>query len=372
MYPIYCINLTTRIDRKQHSKEQFLKLNIPLESVKFPPFEKDLSGGAYGCFRSHISIWRDFLLNYPNMPYSLIFEDDFLINTDPKECMQVLKDATDFLTSNSVDILHLHDIYIPYKKDTQQFQRGYGCMAHAYFVTRSYLERVFQKGIPQADGNQIDYNMSFNKKSPIYSQNMYFSKKLFFSQYINKSDNYVSIVDSFLRIDHIGPVTTCLSLLHTLKSFNILTDSDIHYLIYCINDIFFIPPSKEKTRRIVNDCVDICKETNMPDSLIGNLLLIFHLSFLQLLLFTILVSKVDIYFLVCLAIWLLIMFLNYYFHGCIFTRIEREFLGYEWKGDTEFFLNKVLGLNLPNESIYTSVASTMFLVSFIGFLRIML
>ena len=370
MYPIYCINLQTRIDRKQHSKEQFLKLNIPLNSVIFPPFEKDLSGGVYGCFRSHISIWNDFLINHPNSPYCLIFEDDFLINTENKECIQVLQDATKFLDTTPADILHLHNICIPFQKSDEQFQQGYGLTTHAYFVTRSYIERIFQKGIPQADGNQIDFNMSFNKKSAIYSQNIYYSNKLFFSQYVSSSDNHICTFDSLLRIDHIGMLCIGISFLNTLKSYELLTDSNIQYLIYCMNDIFCIPPSKQKTQRIVNEWVQIFRETNLSDIFLGYSFVIFHYILLYLFMFIIVFSKIDSYYFGFVGFWFLLLFTNYYFHGCLFTRIEREFFGPSWKGDTEYFLNKVLKLNLSKNTISDFIGLGNNVIFLTGLLRI--
>lgn len=370
MYPIYCINLQTRIDRKQHSKEQFLKLNIPLNSVIFPPFEKDLSGGVYGCFRSHMSIWNDFLINHPNSPYCLIFEDDFLINTENKECIQVLKDATKFLDSHPADILHLHNICIPFKKSDEQFQQGYGVTTHAYFVTRSYIERIFQSGIPQADGTHIDINFSFKKQSPLYSQNIYYSNKLFFSQYVSSSDNYNCTLDSLLRIDHIGMLCIGISFLNTLKSYELLTNSNIQYLVYCMHDIFVIPPSKEKTQRIVNEWVQIFRETNLSDIFLGYCFFIFHYVLLYLFMFIIIFSKIDSYYFGFVGFWFLLLFTNYYFHGCLFTRIEREFFGPSWKGDTEYFLNKVLKLNLSKNATAAFIGCTLSSIFLTGLLRI--
>ena len=48
--PIYCINLKHRKDRKEHSLQQFTKLNILHDAVIYLPFTKDDRGGVYGCF----------------------------------------------------------------------------------------------------------------------------------------------------------------------------------------------------------------------------------------------------------------------------------------------------------------------------------
>ena len=60
-YPIYCINLEHRKDRREHSMKQFETLGISPNRVKYPHFTKDPRGGVYGCFDSHIKIWNDFL-----------------------------------------------------------------------------------------------------------------------------------------------------------------------------------------------------------------------------------------------------------------------------------------------------------------------
>ena len=51
-YPIYCINLKNKNDRKINSEEQFKKLNI--YNVIYPLFTKDKRGGIYGCYASHM------------------------------------------------------------------------------------------------------------------------------------------------------------------------------------------------------------------------------------------------------------------------------------------------------------------------------
>ena len=194
MYPIYCINLEHRIDRKQHTKEQFAKLNVPLDSVTYPRFTKDLSGGSFGCFRSHMYVWKDFLEKHPDKPYCLVFEDDFLVNTSDQECQRVLKDATDFLDSTeSVDILHLHNLCISTDSQTKTFHRGYGSMTHVYFITRRFIDSLDE--IPDPVGDHLDFTISFNEDSPIYSKHQYYADTLYFTQYPSISNNYLNWLD---------------------------------------------------------------------------------------------------------------------------------------------------------------------------------
>jgi hypothetical protein len=76
-YPIYCINLEHRNDRKIHSINEFSKINIHYKNVKYLSFTKDNRGGVYGCYDSHMKVWNDFYYNYPNNKFCLVFEDDF-------------------------------------------------------------------------------------------------------------------------------------------------------------------------------------------------------------------------------------------------------------------------------------------------------
>ena len=111
MYPIYCINLENRTDRKIHSINEFNKINILLDNVKYPHFIKDPRGGIYGCFDSHMKIWNDFYKNYPNEKYCLIFEDDFELVDDNFD--KTIKETVEFIDKNYnyIDILNLHDYY---------------------------------------------------------------------------------------------------------------------------------------------------------------------------------------------------------------------------------------------------------------------
>ena len=44
-YPVYCINLVYRLDRKKHAIDNFKKLGI--KNVIFPTFHKDERGSSY-------------------------------------------------------------------------------------------------------------------------------------------------------------------------------------------------------------------------------------------------------------------------------------------------------------------------------------
>lgn len=368
MYPIYCINLQNRIDRKQHTKEQFVKLNIPLDSVTYPHFTKDPSGGAFGCFRSHMFVWKDFLEKHPDKPYCLVLEDDFLVNTSDQECQRIIKDATDFLDSTkSVDILHLHNLCISTDSmvKPKTFHRGYGTMAHAYFVTRKFISRL--REIPDAMGDQIDFTISFKHDSPIYSENQYYADKLYFSQYPNISDNYLNWFDQVTRIDHIfiwSKVYTCISV---LKDLGILTDSINHDIMNTMNLLCARSITKQERRAIVSEWAFILRRSGFDDLTLGYFILSLHFIFGRILGFALLFSALDYcYFLfvlfLCLVIGLLI-----YFKACILVKIEQEFLGKAWKGEQHYFYS-LFGYDLSTKTLLGLFNGHIFLMFiFMGF-----
>ena len=73
---IGCINLVDSEDRTNKSKLEFSKINI-LEKVHFLNAKKHKLGGKYGCFDSHLKMYRMALDK--NVNYALIFEDDFIL-----------------------------------------------------------------------------------------------------------------------------------------------------------------------------------------------------------------------------------------------------------------------------------------------------
>ena len=47
-YPIYCINLKERIDKKKHAQKEFRKIDIEPSNVIFLDLYKHKNGGIYG------------------------------------------------------------------------------------------------------------------------------------------------------------------------------------------------------------------------------------------------------------------------------------------------------------------------------------
>lgn len=227
---MYCINLKHREDRKQHSLQQFKKLGIPDYKVIYLPFEKDQRGGVYGCFDSHIKVWKDFFVYHPNETYALIFEDDFVA---PSDGLYMLKKAKEFLYENynRVDLLNIQNFCVPLNDPANNdlFTKGYGLGAGAYMVTRHYIQNIISKfgDLPEPNGYHIDYQINFNftdKKNSIYTENIFYTKSTCFTQKNDKSDNYVNKLDELTRIDPNLNVYIIIWILRFIKKHKLATD----------------------------------------------------------------------------------------------------------------------------------------------------
>ena len=207
-YPIYCINLEHRKDRKEHSLTQFVKLGISPETVVYPHFVKDKRGGVYGCFDSHMKIWKDFYTNYPDAKYALVFEDDFVVSD---KTMETINDAAKFIDDNydAIDVLLLHNHYAideNNKVNNSKFANGLGLTTAAGIVSRRYIQSILDKygKFPEATGRHFDYEMNFNifdKDAMIYTEHIFFTREPCITQLVDESDNYMNIFDKLFRIN---------------------------------------------------------------------------------------------------------------------------------------------------------------------------
>lgn len=207
-YPIYCINLKERTDRKKYTQKEFKKINIEPNDVKFLDFYKHKKGGIYGCYDSHMKVWNDFYENYLDKEICIIFEDDFQVT---EHSILYLKKAISFIKKNrnEIDILFLHNKFIEcndnhYKKDTNNayFTRGYGILTHAYIVTRKYIKSILDKNdnhLPKPNGVHFDIDININANSILYSENIYYCKNYAFVQKEFYSDNYSNIFDEIIK-----------------------------------------------------------------------------------------------------------------------------------------------------------------------------
>ncbi len=187
-----------RIDRKQHSLQQCKHLGI--KNIHWFHPTKHPKGGAYGCYESHIAIWRQFFSKDPKSKFYFVCEDDILVNA--ANCKSILRKAVKFMNKNykQVDILHLHD-YCFYHSDilnNSLFSLGQGQCTHAYIISREYIKKIIDT-IPLADGTHIDYAMSFDKAHGLYTNRQFYTRETFLIQSDITSDNVNSMIDSITR-----------------------------------------------------------------------------------------------------------------------------------------------------------------------------
>lgn len=208
-YPIYCINLKERKDRKKHVEKEFNKINIQPNDVMFLNFYLHKKGGIYGCYDSHMKVWNDFYTNHHDKELCIVFEDDIKVTENSKP---YLKKAIQFVekNKNKIDILFLHNYFVEYtdnhdKKhiNNKYFINGYGYLLHAYIITRRYIKSILEKNhnkLPKPNGIHIDMNINLNQNSILYSENIYFCKDpVFIQKYDSESNNYHNIIDKFLK-----------------------------------------------------------------------------------------------------------------------------------------------------------------------------
>jgi GR25 family glycosyltransferase involved in LPS biosynthesis len=215
-YPVYCINIFERTDRKDHVINEFNKIGIDSSKVVFPIFNRDVRGGIYGCYDSHVKIWNDFYQN-SNCNYLLVFEDDFVVNDI---CKNILEKGAEFMQNNynSVDFLFLHNycVELPSSLNNNNFVRGFGSDTHSYFISRNYINTLinnFYFNWLIADGFDIDLSINYNRSHMLHSEKIYYTKQSAFKQlepwisksdnvhtWISKSDNVNSFLDNITRL----------------------------------------------------------------------------------------------------------------------------------------------------------------------------
>ena len=148
---IYCINLTTRPDRRETVKVVFDKYGIPVTFYDAIPHP---ISGIQGCFESHINIIKEsYEKGYDNI---LIFEDDIVnsINLNDStitECINFLKSNIDwelFYFSMYPNILH-------YKMSNYQgnINKVHAYWGSGYAVSRKGMKKYMNLTY---DGKEVD------------------------------------------------------------------------------------------------------------------------------------------------------------------------------------------------------------------------
>lgn len=244
-YPIYCINLVERLDRKKHVLNEFNKIGINISNVNFPIFTRHEKGGKYGCYDSHVKIWNEFY-HSSNSNYCLIFEDDFISSNDS---VDLLQKGNLFMQNNhnNVDFLFLHNLFIKSNErintntiNNKYFIKGFGLLAHAYFISRNYIDMLIKQynyNWMEPNGFDIDFTINCNRNHMLYSEKCYFTKEKMFTQKLNISNNCETIIDILYRlpiIQYLGK-DILQNVVEICESMNICSENELKDQIYNIN-----------------------------------------------------------------------------------------------------------------------------------------
>jgi len=198
MLSVTIINVKARLDRKEHSLRQCKRLGIK-DIHWFHPI-KHPKGGAYGCYESHITVWKQCFADDPKSKFYFICEDD--IQANAANYKSILRNAMKFMNKNykQIDMIHLHDycVYQADKLNNGLFSLGQGQCMHAYFISREYIRKNIYK-FPSADGTHIDYAMSFLENHGLYTNRQFYMRETFLIQADIESDNVNSMIDNITR-----------------------------------------------------------------------------------------------------------------------------------------------------------------------------
>jgi GR25 family glycosyltransferase involved in LPS biosynthesis len=141
---IYCINLISRPDRYAHmkafEKDSGAKINY------FRP-ERDPSGGAIGCFKSHIAvISQAYDAGYSQV---LVLEDD-IIKTKSYDSINYNEIIQFIQTNNSWEIIQLswfnvfNSLFVPNSSPYTHLSQGGTLLTSSYIINRKGMERILQ------------------------------------------------------------------------------------------------------------------------------------------------------------------------------------------------------------------------------------
>ncbi len=121
-----------------------------------------------------------------------------------------------------------------------------------------------------------------------------------------------------------------------------------------ISNFFSLGNRKKNTKYIIDTVSQLFLQLtgNENNKLAASILILTHMNTVSCLLYNLLVSDVTILFYFLTFLWIILISSNYYFHGCILARIERELLQDEsWSGPINITLYPIHLFYKPNKQI---------------------
>ena len=93
-----------------------------------------------------------------------------------------------------------------------------------------------------------------------------------------------------------------------------------------IFSMFYLENRKKYTKIIIQTISNIMIKVFGNRIVAGSLFILFHIVSVLFIIYIIVYDKVVSYFHTCSFLWLIIIYSNYYFNGCILARIEKHIL----------------------------------------------
>ena len=173
-FDFVCISLNKCKDRRKSSYDLFRKLNIA-KVMNWWIVDKHPSGGIYGCFESHVSVWN---CSEYTKEFLCVFEDDIDFNEqDTISFKQALEYAYMNMPQN-FDILNLESRLGFVEKQVASFAySGAFINLSSYIIHRSFIPTLISRVIPWY-GMNLDTALYKNARQigifpPIFRQKGY-------------------------------------------------------------------------------------------------------------------------------------------------------------------------------------------------------
>ena len=174
---IFCINLYEREDKYKQMCQTFKERNL-LNEVKWHRVHKSLKGGKYGCYESHLNVFKKALKL--NLPYILVCEDDIYLNENFKseleKVVNLIKDS-----NFKWDIIKFNDHGLFLIEDEMNFlYRAKTFGGQCYLINNATMKKMVNIGIID---EHVDYTFLF------VAPNMFLNKNKCINLTISDSDN---------------------------------------------------------------------------------------------------------------------------------------------------------------------------------------
>lgn len=153
---VWCISLANRDDRYDVVWKEFERIKIN-DVVNYYRPEKDIRGGRYGCWLSHLECYKKILEN-SNSKFGIIFEDDACFESNWKEGLEKINI---FMDSNTEwDIIWLGNLVTSYisESNIEEIWKCKSYNTHGYIISRDYINKLIntEKFHPENYPNGLD------------------------------------------------------------------------------------------------------------------------------------------------------------------------------------------------------------------------